>query len=237
MRRLAAGIAHDLGNLLVVLSGACERALSRASAGADPRSELARVERSAQRARELARELLAVGCRQALRPETVDLDRMLAESQEPLRRIVGEQIELTIVAGKGPSAFVDRQQLWHLLVKLLEGVRQRMPEGGSCVITTGADVFWERGRANGENPGRPPCAQLTVRDSGGSLPPAALARVFEPYYSPTEGPGPGLALAVVEGIAVQSGGRVRARSEGVGASFEVLLPAAACGPAREPEAG
>ena len=78
---------------------------------------------------------------------------------------------------------------------------------------------------------------LTARDTGAGLPPADEARIFEPYYSATEGAGLGLALAVVEGIVAQSGGRIRVcsgRKHG-GASFEVLLPAAGSHPTGEIE--
>lgn len=231
IRRLAGGIAHDFNNLLVVISGLSELALDRLSSGAVPGKELERIQRAAKRARELTRALLAVACKQALQPREVDLNQALVAAQERLREIVGEQIELQVAPGVDvPAVFVDPEQLERIFSNLAMTALHRMPEGGRCRFETRAVTAGEADAPPNATARPTRYALLAAHDTGAGLSCAARTRIFEPYYSLSEGPGFGLALAAVEGIVAQSGGRVRVCSEDRcgGASFEVLLPAAAC---------
>jgi signal transduction histidine kinase len=229
-------VAHDLSNLLLVIAGLSELALKRASAGEAPARELERIQRAAARARELARDLLAVAGRQALRPREIDLNQALTDAQERLRTIAGEQVELQLALSTGaPLARVDPLALERIFDLLAQAARHRLPEGGRWVLETGA------GEAAGLRDGATGLARyarLLARDTGARLDASTRARIFEPYYSAAGGPGFGLALAALAGIVTQSGGCVRADDGGPdgGGSFLILLPASAAPGGREPEA-
>lgn len=229
VRRLAGGIAHDFNNLLIVITGLSELGLQRLASGVVPSIELERIQRAAKRAREFTRELLAVAGTQALKPREIDLNLALAASQARLREIVGERIELQIAPGPDvPAVFVDPDQLERIFSNLAMTALHRMPDGGRFRLETRA-VSGDEAEDPASSTLQPSrYAALVSHDTGGCLTPSTRTRIFEPYFSATEGPGLGLALAVVEGIVAQSGGRVRVSSEGRsdGASFEVFLPAA-----------
>ena len=233
IRRLAGGVAHDLGNLLLVISGLSELALRRPSAQTASRGELEKIQRAATRAGELARDLLAVACKQALRPRDTDLNQALSDAQHRLQGVVGEQVELRIDLGANvPSVYVDPEQLERVLVKLAENARHRMPDGGRWVLETRLHSTRDSTGPAGATPRLRRYAMLTVQDTATGFASVSEPRILEPYFCPGGGPGLGLALAVVEGIVAQSGGRVRVRGGGAaeGGALEVLLPSA--GPAR-----
>jgi signal transduction histidine kinase len=227
IRRLAGGVAHDLGNLLLVISGLSERALRRPSADTARHGDLEKIQRAATRAGELARDLLAVACKQALRPQGTDLNQALADAQERLQGIVGDRIELRIDLGADvPSVFFDPGQLERVFLKLAENARHRMPDGGRWVLTTELHTAREPACRPGAAPRLTRYAMLRVEDTATGIATVSEPRILEPYFCPGEGPGLGLALAVVEGIVAQSGGRVRVRGAGAAecGALEVLLP-------------
>ncbi|MEU4626084.1 ATP-binding protein [Actinoplanes sp. NPDC023801] len=224
--QLAGGIAHDFNNMLgVILNYAnfvIEEAESPEPDTAMIVSDARQVIRAGNRGTELTHQLLAFARREVVRPQTIDLNALVTEVQELLRRTVGEHIDVIFRPGPDlPMVLCDPGQIEQMLVNLALNARDAMPSGGRLVIDTG--LLDNRVR-------------LRVGDSGRGMPADVAERAFEPFYT-TKGSGEatGLGLATVYGIVTQAGGEVSLTSEvGVGTTITVLLPAGSV--AHHPEA-
>ena len=211
--QLAGGIAHDFNNLLTVIAGYGEIARRRIGAGPGV-NELGEIQRAAERAGELTRQLLAFARRQVLEPVPLDVNRVATGLAPMLSRLLGETIEIAMLAGDElPPVLADRVQLEQVVINLAINARDAMPGGGTLAIETSFSDGHVR---------------LAVSDTGSGIEPELLERIFEPFYTTKEvGLGTGLGLATVHGIVTQSGGRVDVvSSPGMGSTFTVLLPAA-----------
>ncbi|HEY1017179.1 MAG TPA: ATP-binding protein, partial [Herpetosiphonaceae bacterium] len=226
--QLAGGIAHDFNNLLTVILGYVDLALFELEPADPARSSVEEIQRASQRAARLTQQLLAFSRRQVLKPRVVDLNQAVAELQSMLGRLIGEQIDLRLVAGAGlRPIFVDPGQIEQVLMNLAVNARDAMPRGGRLVIETrDAEIAGEGGPA-------PPGSWvvLAVTDTGVGMDEATQARLFEPFFTTKEkGRGTGLGLATTHGIVSQSGGHINVRSAPEqGSTFEVYLPPAAAG--------
>jgi two-component system, cell cycle sensor histidine kinase and response regulator CckA len=211
--QLAGGVAHDFNNLLTVIAGYGEIARRRIGAGPGL-NELGEIQRAAERASELTRQLLAFARRQVLETVRLDLNEVVGGLVPMLGRLIGEDIEIAVLAGDYlPPVLADRAQLEQVVINLAINARDAMPEGGTLAIETGVADQQVR---------------LSVSDTGSGIEPDVLERIFEPFYTTKDvGFGTGLGLATVHGIVTQSGGRVEVVSDlGLGSTFSVLLPAA-----------
>jgi PAS domain S-box-containing protein len=209
--QLAGGVAHDFNNLLTVIGGYSEIARRRIGAGPGA-GELLEVERAAERASQLTRQLLAFSRQQVLDPHPLDLGEVAAGLLPMLRRLIGEDIEIAMLAAPGlPSVLADRSQIEQVVVNLAVNARDAMPSGGTLTIET--RVADER-------------VALIVTDTGVGMDRSVLEHLFEPFFTTKAvGAGTGLGLATVHGIVTQSGGEVHVYSEpGLGTSFKVYLP-------------
>jgi two-component system cell cycle sensor histidine kinase/response regulator CckA len=216
--QLAGGVAHDFNNLLTVIGGYSEIARRRIGAGPGA-NELLEVERAAERAAQLTRQLLAFSRQQVLDPHPLDLGEVAAGLLPMLRRLIGEDIEIAMLAAPGlPSVLADRSQIEQVVVNLAVNARDAMPSGGTLTIET--RVADER-------------VALIVTDTGVGMERDVLDRVFEPFFTTKGvGHGTGLGLATVHGIVNQSGGDIVVYSEpGLGTSFKVYLPISGDAPA------
>jgi signal transduction histidine kinase/ligand-binding sensor domain-containing protein/ActR/RegA family two-component response regulator len=223
--RLAGGVAHDFNNLLTVIKGNAELALSDLESMDAVREEVEEIERAAERASSLTRQLLAFSRKQILKPQQLSLNEMVVEVGRMLRRTVGEDIELEI--SLDPSLGLvraDPGQIEQVLLNLVVNARDAMPRGGKLVVTTknvsAGDV---RDLPDAEDV---PYVAITVADNGTGMEPEVRDRVFEPFFTTKEqGKGTGLGLSTVYGSVKQSGGFVVVDSTlGVGSTFGVYLP-------------
>ncbi len=227
--RLAGGIAHDFNNLLTVILGEADMLLDDLQHDDPLRASVAQIRQSGSRAATLTRQLLAFSRRQVLQPELIDLNAVIKGMEQLLRRLIGEDIVLTIVlASDLPAIRADPGQIEQVVLNLALNARDAMPEGGQLLIATSVgllDPDDARLPAGGQ-PG--PCAVLTVRDTGVGIAPETQVHIFEPFFTTKpRGRGTGLGLATVHGIVRQSGGHVWFASEpGHGTTFTVYLPAA-----------
>jgi two-component system, cell cycle sensor histidine kinase and response regulator CckA len=227
--QLAGGVAHDFNNLLGVIVNyagfVIEEAESPAPDVATIAADARQVIRAGERGTELTHQLLAFARREVVRPQTLDLNALVAGLEPQLRQSVGERVTLVTRPAAGvPPVTCDPGQLEQLLVSLARNARDAMPDGGDLVIDTGA--FDEPGAAD-LAPGR--YVRLRVCDGGRGMAREVLERAFEPFFTTkASGEGTGLGLATVYGVVSQAGGAVRIASEpGVGTAVTVLLPAAA----------
>jgi two-component system, cell cycle sensor histidine kinase and response regulator CckA len=223
--QLAGGVAHDFNNLLTVIGGYGEIARRRIGAGPGA-NELAEVERATQRATQLTQQLLAFSRQQVLEPVVLDLNEVASSLVPMLRRLIGEDVEIAMLAATDlPPVVADRTQIEQVIVNLAVNARDAMPTGGTLTIETRAVHLEE------------PFACLTVTDTGIGMDAETLEHVFEPFFTTKDvGRGTGLGLATVHGIVTQSGGRIHVYSEpGLGTSLKVYLPVGKATGPRAPE--
>ena len=224
--RLAGGLAHDFNNLLTVILGECDLLLSDLSPNDPSLTSIEQIRQSGARAAALTRQLLAFSRRQVLQPELIDLNEVILGMEQLLRRLISEDITLTIaLAPDVPTVRADPGQIEQVVMNLAINARDAMPDGGHLRIETSAI-----GGGDG-SPG--PCAVLVVSDTGQGMDEATRAHVFEPFFTTKpRGKGTGLGLATVHGIVSQSGGQILFSSEeGCGSTFTIYLPAAEGEPA------
>jgi two-component system, cell cycle sensor histidine kinase and response regulator CckA len=225
--RLAAGVAHDFNNLLSVVLGFSELAIDGLKAADPLRGDIEEIRKAANRATALTRQLLAFSRQQVLEPRVVDLNDIVGGMKPMLSRLLGEDIDLTVLpSGSLGRVLVDPSQVEQVVMNLAVNARDAMPEGGMLTIET-SNVTID-GACIGKPAEVPPghFVRLAVTDSGAGMTEATRARLFEPFFTTKEkGKGTGLGLATVFGIVQQSGGYVNVYSElNHGTTFKVYLP-------------
>jgi PAS domain S-box-containing protein len=226
--RLAAGVAHDLNNLLLPILGYAELLMAADSSHRAAGSPVDEIRQAAERSRDLVRQLLAFARKQVLETRCVDLRDVVAGMEPLIRRTLTENIELRVqLPGEPVPAVVDKGQVEQVLMNLVVNAHDAMPHGG--LLAVGA-VRVTLGVSDKAAPGLRPgdYACLFVSDSGHGMPPDVRAQIFEPFYTTKGTAGTGLGLATVYGIVKQHGGAISVESlVGEGATFRVFLPLAA----------
>ena len=224
--RLAGGIAHDFNNLLMVISGYAEFLLERL--GPDPalRSPAQEIASAAGRASSLTRQLLAFSRKQMLAPKILDLNSVVTENLKMLRRMIGEDIELGLIAANGlGSVRADVGQVEQVIMNLAVNARDAMPSGGRLTIET-SNVTIDQEHAGFQPPLKPgDYVMISITDTGAGMDSETQSHIFEPFFT-TKGPkGTGLGLSTVYGIVKQSGGYVWVESQtGRGTTFKIYFP-------------
>ncbi|MBU2487975.1 MAG: PAS domain S-box protein [Proteobacteria bacterium] len=227
--QLAGGVAHDFNNMLQVILGHAEFGLAEADPGTEVAQDLHEISQAGRRAADLTRQLLAFGRRQVLKPVNLDLNEKIEDLLKMIRRLIGENIELTFEAGErlGP-VLADPVQVDQVVMNLCINAADAMPGGGRLVLETSEADLDEDFQAVHMDASPGPHVLLTVTDTGPGIPREILEHVFEPFFTTKEaGKGTGLGLATVYGIVQQHKGVVYAESEvGRGTRFQVYLPVA-----------
>ena len=226
--QLTGGLAHDFNNLLTGIAGSLELLSTRIGQGRI--SELDRyvdaAQGAARRAAALTHRLLAFSRRQTLDPRPTDVNRLVADMEELIRRTVGPGVALEVVGAAGLwSALVDPNQLENALLNLCINARDAMPDGGRLTIETTNEWLDERAARDRElPPGH--YLSLCVTDTGTGMTPEVIARAFDPFFTTKPiGLGTGLGLSMIYGFARQSNGQVRICSElGRGTTMCLYLP-------------
>lgn len=222
--RLTGGVAHDFNNLLTVVIGALDIML-RSPDDTAKRKKLGEAALAAARRGEgLTHQLLAFSRRQTLRPQPIDLNRQILESEPLLRQSVGDGIQLRLrLRRDGARVNVDVAQFEAALLNLVVNARHAVKDGGWIGIQTQACEV-QPGDVVDLPSGQYVC--MTVSDNGSGMDADVLARVFEPFFTTKSvGKGTGLGLSQVYGFARQSGGATRAFSRtGRGTRIKLYLP-------------
>jgi PAS domain S-box-containing protein len=224
--RLAGGIAHDFNNLLTVITGRSQLLLRRLREPDPVRQDIGLIQKTAERAGALTRQLLAFSRKQVLQPRVVDPNAVVQGLGPMLQRLLGEDVELVIEATAGARVKADPGQLEQVIVNLAVNARDAMPGGGRLVIAiTFVELDEATARQHGGLPG--PYVELSVTDSGVGMDAETQARIFEPFFTTKDpGQGTGLGLATVYGIVKQHQGAIAVETApGLGTTFRIYLPA------------
>ena len=227
--QLAGGIAHDFNNLLTAMIGFCDLLLLRHKPGDPSFSDIMQIKQNANRAANLVRQLLAFSRQQTLQPRILDITDVLAEISHLIRRLIGVNIELTILHGQDIGLIkADQGQLEQVLVNLAVNARDAMKTGGKLTIQSFNHVNTSAQKLSGGDEILPPGTWIAieVEDTGTGIPPDVLPRIFEPFFSTKEvGAGTGLGLSTVHGIIHQTGGFISVETRlGEGTKFTIYLP-------------
>jgi two-component system, cell cycle sensor histidine kinase and response regulator CckA len=225
--RLAGGVAHDFNNIVTAIRGYGDLALRRMEPESPLRHYLEEIVRAGDRAASVTRQLLAFSRTQLLQPRVLDLRTVVRDVEGLLRRLLGEDVELTTLAPASlGSVRADPVQVEQVLMNLAINARDAMPQGGRLVIET-TDVDMDRTSVReGVTVEAGRYVMLAVSDTGQGMDTETQARVFEPFFTTKEvGKGTGLGLSTVYGIVQQSGGYIWLYSEvGRGTTFKICLP-------------
>jgi signal transduction histidine kinase len=231
--QLTGGVAHDFNNLLTIVLGGLDM-IGRHLPELPPSPAVARMTRAkemalqgAQRAATLTSRLLAFSRQQALEPQVVDANKLVAGTCDFLRRTLGEAVALeTVLAGGLWHTFADPHQLENALLNLALNARDAMPNGGKVTIET-ANAYLDHAYVSPllepVEPGQ--YIMIAVTDTGVGMDRETRERAFDPFFTTKGiGKGTGLGLSQVYGFVRQTGGHVRIYSEvGEGTTLKIYL--------------
>jgi len=225
--QLAGGIAHDFNNLLLVIGGYTHMLLKRMPSEHPDRKKIEGIQHAAQRAGALTRQILLFSRKQAPQVSRFDLGQLAEESGEMLRRILGENICVSVYRkDRDAGVRADPNHFNQVLVNLAVNARDAMPKGGEFTLVVARKTLAPGGRPSfpGVSPGE--YVEMRVADTGCGMSLETQARLFEPFYTTkAHGKGTGLGLPMVYGIIRQAGGHIFVKSrEGQGSLFTILLP-------------
>ena len=227
--QLTAGIAHDFNNLLTAINGFAQLIQLRLAPD-DPIQEMVgRIWESGKRAAGLVSQLMAFSRKQIIDPKVLDLNAVVADMDDMLRRVIREDVELEMVPA--PDLWpikVDPTQMEQVIVNLAVNAAHAMPDGGKLTIETSNVVLGEDYVADHLEAEPGEHVLLAVSDTGVGMSPEVQAHIFEPFFTTKErGEGTGLGLATVYGGVQQNGGHIQVHSqEGQGTTFKIYLPRA-----------
>jgi PAS domain S-box-containing protein len=225
--RLAGGIAHDFNNLLTTIIGFSQLALRRLPADSPVRSNLNEITKAGDRAAALTRQLLAFSRKQVLQPRILELNSIVSELENMLRRVIGDDIVLqTSLQPDLGNIRADPSQMEQVIMNLVVNARDAMAEGGFLTIETSREELDQSYTEHYVDLVPGSYVKLAVSDTGAGMDQATQDRIFEPFFTTKdEGRGTGLGLSTVYGIVKQSGGTILIYSEvGHGTSVKIYLP-------------
>ena len=225
--QLTGGIAHDFNNILMVILANVDTIIDDEAAPAGILERVHQIDRAAQRAAELTRQLLAFSRKQPLRPRPTDLNDIVTSTVRLIRRTFAEDITVeTALARDLWTTSIDRTQLEAALVNLCINARDAMPQGGKLLLQTANIVLDEDYIAGNPDAVAGEQVMIAVTDTGDGIAPENLDKVFEPFFTTKEvGRGTGLGLSMVYGFIKQSQGHIKVYSEvDCGTSIKLYLP-------------
>ena len=246
--QLAGGVAHDFNNILAVIMGYSDLIMSELGPASPLQKYAEQIRHASERAAGLTRQLLIFSRKQTVQPVVLDLNDVVQDMDKMLRRLIGENIEMTMIPGKQTGRVkADPGHVGQVLMNLVVNARDAMPNGGRLTIATSNVTLDENYSPCGvgvcASPGDVPLftpqgkrthtgaipgdyVMLSVSDTGAGMTDEVKARLFEPFFTTKpSGKGTGLGLATCQTIVQQSGGHIGVHSEvGKGTTFKAYFP-------------
>jgi len=225
---LAGGIAHDFNNLLTTILGNADILLMEIDRSTPLYEGIRDIKEAGTKASSLTRQLLTFSRKDVIHPAVLNLNEVLAELGKMLKRLIREDIELSIATEPDLwDVYIDPTQLEQVIINLAVNARDAMPQGGKLIFETKNEELDEgyfRSHALEGSPG--PYVMLAVTDTGAGMDEKTKPRIFEPFFTTKEmGKGTGLGLATVYGIVKQNNGFIWVYSElGKGTTFKIYFP-------------
>jgi signal transduction histidine kinase/DNA-binding response OmpR family regulator len=225
--RLAGGVAHDFNNMLSIIFGYTDLALEEAGANDRLHNQVREIRSAAERSADLTRQLLAFARKQTISPKIMDLNETASSLLKMLRRLIGENINLSWMPGMDVwRVRIDPSQIDQILANLAVNARDAIQGVGTVTIETANVILDEAfcGLHDGFIPGS--YVMLAVSDTGTGMNEEILSRIFEPFFTTKAlGKGTGLGLATVYGIVKQNNGFIDVVSKpDHGSTFRIYLP-------------
>jgi PAS domain S-box-containing protein len=226
--QLTGGIAHDFNNMLAVTIGSLDL-LNRRIGGGDARAQryVDAAADGARRAASLTQRLLAFSRQQPLRPEPLDVNKLVAGMSDLLRHSLGSDVRAeTVLAGGLWRTHADPNQLENVILNLAINARDAMPDGGCLIVETQNAHLDSRYAAAHLGVPAGQYVLVAISDTGSGMSEAVIAKAFDPFFTTKGvGKGTGLGLSQVYGFVKQSGGHVKIYSEpDQGTTVKVYLP-------------
>jgi PAS domain S-box-containing protein len=223
--RLTAGVAHDFGNILMVIRTHADILAMKTVEGDPKQRYVDSILDAVTRGSGLARQLTAFHRQRVFEPRHVELNASIEQMTTLLRRLVGSQIQL--VSRLSPDAGVivaDPTQIEQIVLNLIINARDAMPGGGQITIETAAVPADAVPNWAGRMPGE--YVRLSVTDTGCGIREDVKGRIFDPLFTTKEeGQGTGIGLATVQGIVGRHGGVIQVdTAEHRGSTFRIYLP-------------
>jgi two-component system, cell cycle sensor histidine kinase and response regulator CckA len=225
--QLAGGVAHDFNNIIAIVMGYSELMAQKLGPNNALKNDIEAIRHASERAAGLTRQLLVFSRKQTILPVVLDLNDVVKDLEKMLRRLIDENIEMTIVSEKQIGHVkVDSGYVGQVLMNLVVNARDAMPNGGKLAITT-SNVTLDAGQTSTHSDGIPgQYVMLSVSDTGIGMSEEVKAHLFEAFFTTKpKGKGTGLGLVTCQTIVQQSGGHMTIASEvGKGTTFKVYFP-------------
>jgi len=225
--RLAAGVAHDFNNILTVILGNTSTQLRNPRLDKKLTGSLTQVQRAAERATALTRQLLAYSRKQIIQRRALALNEVVEQTVAMLRRLIGEHIALDMqLAPDLPPIFADPSNVEQVIMNLALNARDAMPDGGKLTLATTRVEIDKASRARNPESQLGPYICLAVKDTGYGMDAATVGRIFEPFFTTKDpGQGTGMGLATVYGVLKQHGGWIEVdTAPGRGTTIRTFFP-------------
>jgi NO-binding membrane sensor protein with MHYT domain/nitrogen-specific signal transduction histidine kinase/ActR/RegA family two-component response regulator len=225
--QLTGGVAHDFNNILMVIMANVDALEEEINIAPQLLAKVKEIGKASERAAALTRQLLAFSRKQPLRPESTNINELVATTVKLLGSTLGERIKIrTDLAADIWNVGIDRAQLESALINLSINARDAMPDGGQLIIQTNNTPLDEAYVALHPDVGAGDYVMLSVTDTGSGMSPEVRSKVFEPFFSTKDvGKGSGLGLSMVYGFIKQSSGQIEIKSDvGRGTTIKLYIP-------------
>ena len=223
---LAGGVAHDFNNMLTVIKGYCGIILD-SKVPDNIKIPIEQIKLAGEKAAGLTSQLLAFSRKQIIKPVILDLNKVIKEQMKMLGRLLGEDIEISIILDSKPVKIkADQGQIDQIIMNIAINARDAMPLGGKLTVETCINEFDDDYLKTHNDIINGRFAMLAITDTGTGMNEATRLRIFEPFFTTKDrGSGTGLGLATVFGIVKQNKGFIYVYSEEKqGTTFKIYLP-------------